>query len=93
MAKIVPDDRARQGPAGRPVLVVLICALILCGIAIAGYLTWVTMTSPTSPSQDASRDAVTGSPSGSSTGSPTPPPNTGSSAPPTPVTPAPATPQ
>jgi len=92
MAKIVSDDRARQGSSGRPVLVVLIAALFLCGVAIAGYLTWVTMTSPTSPTQDASRARVTGSPSGSSTpGAATPPANSGSTAPATPVTPRPAT--
>ena len=49
MAQILPDDRARQGPSGRPVLLVLVAALVLCGVAIAGYLTWVTMTSPSSP--------------------------------------------
>ncbi len=94
MVKIVSDDRARQGPSGRPVLVVLIAALFFCGIAIAGYLTWVTMTSPTSPSQDASRASVTGSPTGSTTpGAATPPPNSGSTSPATPATPRPATPQ
>ena len=91
MAKIVSDNRARQGPPGRPVLVVLVCALILCGVAIAGYLSWVTLTSPTAPAQDASRAAVTGSPTGSATGSTTPPPNAGSAAPATPATPRPAT--
>ncbi|MBZ6077721.1 hypothetical protein [Microvirga puerhi] len=64
MARIVPDDRARQGPPGRPVLGVLIGALLLCGIAMGGYLIWVGMTSPNNPNQDASRAAVTGSPSG-----------------------------
>ncbi|WP_210493378.1 hypothetical protein [Microvirga antarctica] len=92
MAKIVTDERARQGPSGRPVLVVLIAAMILCGIAIGGYLTWVTKTSPDSPAQDASRAAITGSPSGSTApSSTTPPVNSGSSAPATPATPRPAT--
>ncbi|QFU17848.1 hypothetical protein [Microvirga thermotolerans] len=66
MARIVPDDRARQGPPGRPVLAVLLGALLLCGIAIGGYLIWVGRTSPDDPGQAASRAAVTGSPSGSS---------------------------
>jgi hypothetical protein len=65
MARIVPDDRTRQGPSGRPVLGVLLGALLLCGIALGGYLFWVGGTSPDNPGQDASRAAVTGSPSGS----------------------------
>jgi hypothetical protein len=65
MSKIVPDDRARQGPSGRPVLGVLVGALILCAVAIGGYMIWVGSTSPDHPSQAASRDAVTGSTSGS----------------------------
>lgn len=66
MPRIIPDDRARQGGSGRPVLGVLIGALALLAISIAGYMIWVGATSPDSPSQDASREAVTGSPSGSS---------------------------
>lgn len=65
MTQIVPDDRARQGPPGRPVLGVLIGALALLAIAITGYMIWVGSTSPTSESQDASRAAVTGSTTGS----------------------------
>ncbi|MGO4572258.1 hypothetical protein [Microvirga sp. 2TAF3] len=61
MPKIVPDDRARQGPPGRPVLGVLIGALVLCVVAIGGYLVWVGLSSPSNPNQDASRSAVTGS--------------------------------
>ena len=66
MPKIVPDDRARQGPSGRPVLGVLIGALALCVVAIGGYMLWVGSTSPDNPSQAASRQEVTGSTSGSS---------------------------
>jgi hypothetical protein len=66
MPRIVPDDRARQGASGRPVLGVLIGSLALVAVAIAGYLIWVGATSPTDESQDASRAAVTGSTSGSS---------------------------
>jgi len=65
MTKIVPDDRARQGPSGKPVLGVLIGALALCAVAIGGYLVWVGVSSPDNPSQEASRASVTGSTSGS----------------------------
>lgn len=64
MRQVVPDDRARQGPPGRPVLGVLIGALALLAIAIAGYMIWVGSTSPDSVSQEASRAATTGSTSG-----------------------------
>ena len=65
MPKIVPDDRARQGASGRPVLGVLIGSLALLAVAVAGYMVWVGATSPDDPSQNASRAAVTGSPTGS----------------------------
>jgi hypothetical protein len=65
MANIIPDDRSRQGPSGRPVLGVLLGALALLAVAIAGYMIWVGATSPDSPSQEASRNATTGSQTGS----------------------------
>jgi hypothetical protein len=65
MTKIVPDDQARQGASGRPVLGVLIGALVLLGVALAGYMIWVSAESPDAVSQDASRQEVTGSTSGS----------------------------
>jgi hypothetical protein len=65
MTKIVPDDRARQGPKGMPVLGVLIGALALCAIAMTGYLFWTGAESPDSASQNAARQTATGSPSGS----------------------------
>jgi hypothetical protein len=71
MRKIVPDERARQGPAGRPVLGVLVATLLLCAVALGGYLLWVGVESPDAPSQEASREAVTGSPSGSTNANPT----------------------
>ena len=70
MRKIVPDERVRQGPSGRPVLGVLVGALLLCGVALAGFMLWTGSESPDSPSQAASREMNTGSPSGSS-GNPT----------------------
>jgi hypothetical protein len=66
MAKIVRDDRARQGPKGRPVLMVLIGSLLLLGLYMGSMLIWSGSTSPDHPSQEASREATTGSPSGSS---------------------------
>jgi flagellar basal body-associated protein FliL len=71
MTKIVPDDRARQGPSGRPVLGVLIGALVLCVLALGGYMIWAGSESPDSPSQEAARENTTGSPSGSSNANPT----------------------
>jgi hypothetical protein len=70
MRKIVPDERVRQGPAGRPVLGVLIGALILCAVAITGFMMWTGAESPDSATQDASRQATTGSPTGSTDANP-----------------------
>lgn len=67
MNKIVRDDHARQGASGRPVLAVLIGALLLLGVSLGGYLLWVGTTSPDAPSQEASREATTGTSSGSGT--------------------------
>jgi flagellar basal body-associated protein FliL len=66
MPQIIPDDRARQGGSGRPVLGVLVGALALLAVAVTGYMIWVGSTSPSDESQDASRAAVTGSTSGNS---------------------------
>jgi hypothetical protein len=64
MARIVQDQTARQGPKGRPVLMVLVGALALIGLYLVSMLIWSGSTSPDSTSQDASRTAVTGSPTG-----------------------------
>jgi hypothetical protein len=65
MARIVETDKeARQGPKGRPVLMVLIGAFVLVGLYLVSMLIWSGATSPDSPSADASRTAVTGSPTG-----------------------------
>ena len=71
MAQQVPDDRARQGAPGRPVLGVLLASLLLLGVAVAGYLVWVGSTSPDDPGTDAARSATTGSTTGSSNANPT----------------------
>ena len=66
MPRIVEADvEARQGPKGRPVLMVLIGAFALIGLYLLSMLFWAGSTSPDSTSQDASRTAVTGSPTGS----------------------------
>jgi hypothetical protein len=65
MARIVEDQTARQGPKGRPVLLVLIGAFALIALYLVSMLIWSGSTSPDSTSQEASRTAVTGSPSGS----------------------------
>jgi cytoskeletal protein RodZ len=63
MPRIVETDlEARQGPKGRPVLMVLIGAFALIGLYLLSMLFWAGSTSPDSTSQDASRTAVTGSP-------------------------------
>ena len=66
MTQIVPDDRVRQGPKGRPVLMVLIGAFVLIGIYLVSMMVWSSSESPDSPAQEASRQAATGSSSGSS---------------------------
>jgi len=63
---ILPDERARQGPKGRPVLMVLVGSLVLLAIYMVSLMIWTGSESPDSASQDASRQATTGSPSGSS---------------------------
>lgn len=40
MTKIIPEEKAKQGRLGRPVLIVLVCALILAMFAWAGVEMW-----------------------------------------------------
>ena len=40
MTKIIPEEKAKQGRFGRPVLIVLICGLILAMVAWAGVEMW-----------------------------------------------------
>jgi hypothetical protein len=58
MPKIVEDQRARQGPKGRPVFLVLIGSFVLLGIYLLAMMFWAGSESPTAPSQDASRQSV-----------------------------------
>ncbi len=71
MAQQIPDDRARQGASGRPVLGVLLGSLLLLAIAVGGYMIWASASSPDDPGTDAARSATTGSTTGSSNANPT----------------------
>ncbi|HEV7439424.1 MAG TPA: hypothetical protein VGN94_07325 [Methylobacterium sp.] len=69
MVERLPEQNARQGSRGKPVLYVLIASLVLLAIATVGLLTWNGAKSPNdyaSQSQDASRKEVTGSVTGQS---------------------------
>ena len=46
MRKIVEDERARQGPKGRPVFLVLIGSFLLIGIYLLSMLVWSGSDSP-----------------------------------------------
>jgi hypothetical protein len=83
MARIVPDDKARQGPRGRPVLLVLIGSFVLIGLYLISLLVWSGSETPTHPSQATSPQAAAPSASSSNTAG-TPPAN--------PAYPAPAAP-
>lgn len=64
----IPETNARQGSKGKPMLYVLGGSLLLLAVAIAGLMTWQGANSPpdyASKSQDASRQEVTGSVTGS----------------------------
>src|SRR3954449_13176090 len=66
MPRIVESDaQARQGPSGRPVLMVLIGAFALIGLYLFSLLLWAGSPPPDTTSQDASLAAVTGAPAGS----------------------------
>lgn len=70
MAPVVSDRGARQGPRGRSVLYVLVASLVLLGIVLVGVMTWSAKQPPdvATPSTDAMRKEVTGSPTGNSSG-------------------------
>jgi hypothetical protein len=85
MRRIVEDERARQGPRGRPVLLVLIGSFLLVGLYLLSMLVWSGSESPPGPSQEAARQQVT-PPSSSSNASGTPPANPAYPAPSGPAT-------
>ncbi|MEH3148452.1 MAG: hypothetical protein PGN34_24720 [Methylobacterium frigidaeris] len=65
--KIETPTEARQGAKGRPVLYVLLGSLALLAVAMVALLGWNGSNAPkdyASQSQDASRQQITGSPSG-----------------------------
>jgi hypothetical protein len=64
MRKIITDQQARQSPKGRAVLMVLIGSFVLLGVYLVALLLWSGSVSPDHPSQNASREAVTGSATG-----------------------------
>ncbi len=71
MPRIVETGtEARQGTRGRPVLMVLIGSFVLLGIYMVSLMLWSGSESPDHPSQEASRQITTGSPSGSSNSNP-----------------------
>lgn len=65
MAKIVADQRVRGGPKGKPVLIVLVAALVLLGVYMVGLLGWSGLTTPSNPSST-SGQATSSSPSNTS---------------------------
>lgn len=69
MAKTLPDQRARQGGPGRPVLYVLVGSLILLGVYMVSLMTWSGSTTPTSPQQASSQQSSSPGPSSANTSS------------------------
>lgn len=64
--KIVAEERARQGPKGRPVLFVLVGSMVLLGVILAGYMFWVSGSPP-----DSARVNAPGATTSSGTTTPT----------------------
>ena len=66
--KIVRETNARQGPKGKPVLYVLIAAMVLMGLYMVGLMTWSSKQTGeyADQSQKASRAEITGSTAGQS---------------------------
>lgn len=69
MAKVLADQRARQGGPGRPVLYVLIASFVLLAIYMVTLLGWSGATSPTSPQQSSSQQSTNPGASSRSTSS------------------------
>jgi hypothetical protein len=68
MPRIVSDEDARGGERGRSTLIALVCALVLVGVALAGYMMWSGSQSPDAAAQNASRAQTTGSVTGKGSG-------------------------
>jgi flagellar basal body-associated protein FliL len=71
MPKVVADQRARGGTRGSPVLMVLIAALVLCGVAFVGLMFWTGSKTPTSPQQAASEQQTSSTSSANTSRVPT----------------------
>lgn len=70
MPRMVPDERVRQGPKGRPVFYVLIGSLVLLGIYMVSLMTWATNSSDNPQvSQESSRQSSDPSSTGSTASS------------------------
>ena len=69
MRRIVSDEDARGGGRGKPTLLALVTALVLLGVALAGFMMWSGSQSPESAAQNASRAETTGSVTGKGSGS------------------------
>jgi hypothetical protein len=59
MAKIVPDQRARQGRTGRGVFMVLVGSLALLAVVMVALMSWIGGTAPDSSGQAVSSRAPT----------------------------------
>lgn len=57
MAEIETGRETRQGPLGKPVLYVLIAALVLAGIYLVGTGIWSVSTAPTDPASQSTEAA------------------------------------
>ncbi|HVL72508.1 MAG TPA: hypothetical protein VM434_11570 [Beijerinckiaceae bacterium] len=57
--RIVPDERARQGPRGFPVLMVLIGSFALLGLYLVGMVVWSFWSAPVgAPHRDTPTAAI-----------------------------------
>lgn len=68
MARIVSDQDAKGADRGRTTLMALVTALVLLGVALAGFMMWSGARSPDSAAQNASRAETTGSVTGKGSG-------------------------
>ena len=68
MPRIVSDEDAKGGDRGRSTLIALVSALVLVGVALAGYMMWSGSQSPDAAAQNASRAQTTGSVTGKGSG-------------------------
>lgn len=71
MDKVVPEQRAKQGSMGRPVLYILIGSFILLGVYMVSLLGWSGTAPSTNPATQSAQDsAKPGASSSNSSGTP-----------------------